>query len=91
MLKKSGTLHYPKHINPKFGKSKKDLVYKLIPALEAGIEHTTENLCNHDASLGRTTRKNKEWAETIEKDIRDMEDCLAQLKLLSVRLGVVVL
>lgn len=41
----------------------------IVDALEAGLEHTQTVLAEHDASLGRTTRKNQSWAETLEKDI----------------------
>lgn len=44
-------------------------VENIVDALEAGLEHTQTVLSEHDVSLGRTTRKNQSWAETLEKDI----------------------
>lgn len=43
-----------------------------IAAIESGIEYAKECLAQHDAQLGRTTLKNKSWAETIERDIAAM-------------------
>jgi hypothetical protein len=37
-------------------------------------------LLQHDSVLGRTTYKNKTWAETIEKDILQMEKTLEDLR-----------
>lgn len=38
-------------------------------ALDAGEQYARDALTEHDASLGRTTLKNKRWAESIETDI----------------------
>ena len=51
-------------------------------AIESGLEYARQCLCDHDAALGRTTHKNRTWAETIEGDIRQMENAR---DLLSVR------
>ena len=53
----------------------------IIDALEAGLEHTQTVLAEHDASLGRTTRQNKSWAETLEKDIEFLKARINFLKL----------
>jgi hypothetical protein len=37
--------------------------------LESGLEYMQGELTGHDAALGRTTKKNRSWAETIESDI----------------------
>lgn len=63
---------------------KKDLIYKLIPCLEAGLENTQCALSEHDSSLGRTTTKNRMWAEILEQEIQSMKDCIKQLKVLNV-------
>lgn len=68
-----------KHL-PEMWTIKKDLVDKIIPCLEAGLENTQSALAEHDASLGRTTTKNRMWAETLEKQIQDMKDCIKELK-----------
>ncbi len=52
----------------------------IIDALEAGLEHTQTVLAEHDASLGRTTRQNKSWAETLEKDIALLRTRITLLK-----------
>jgi hypothetical protein len=52
---------------------KKDDILAAIRAMEAGLGFSYEVLNRHDTDLGRTTRKNRLWAETIEQDIRLME------------------
>ena len=65
---------------PEIWQVEKDVIYAAIPAVEAGLEYARECLTTHDSSLGRTTHKNKTWAETMEKDIRNMERTLATLR-----------
>jgi hypothetical protein len=65
---------------PEIWKVEKDTIYAAISAVEAGLEYAKECLAVHDTSLGRTTLKNKNWAETIEKDIRELTKTLAMLK-----------
>jgi len=65
---------------PEIWSIKKDLIYKIIPCLEAGIENTQSALDEHDIAYGRTITKNKMWAETLEQEIKDMKDCIKQLK-----------
>ena len=55
-------------------------IENIIDALEAGLEHTQTVLAEHDASLGRTTRKNQSWAETLEKDITLLRTRITFLK-----------
>lgn len=62
----------------------KNTLRNIIDALQAGLEHTRSTLAEHDSSLGRTTRKNKSWAETIESDIRAIEKSIKDLKLVEV-------
>jgi hypothetical protein len=38
-------------------------------ALATGEQHARDALTGHDASLGRTTLKNKRWVESMESDI----------------------
>lgn len=59
---------------------KKDTIYAAIQAVEDGLESTRELLVKHDAELGRTTQKNKGWAETLEASIAHMERTLAMLR-----------
>ena len=51
-----------------------------ITALESGLEYARECLTVHESNLGRTTLKNKLWAERMESDIRQMEKALKLLK-----------
>lgn len=52
----------------------------IVDALECGLEHTQTVLAEHDACLGRTTRKNKNWAEQLEKDIEFLKVRILMLK-----------
>lgn len=65
---------------PEIWPVQKDAIYAAIPAVESGLEYARECLANHEASLGRTTHKNKTWAETMENDIRHMERTLKMLR-----------
>jgi hypothetical protein len=58
----------------------KDYFYAAIKAVDDGLSYANECLAQHDLSLGRTTRKNKTWAETMEADIRHMTQTLAWLR-----------
>lgn len=51
-----------------------------IEAIDAGIEFAHDLLTKHDIELGRTTWKNRRWAETIENDIIKMHAALKGLK-----------
>lgn len=59
---------------------KKDTIYAAITAVEDGLEFAKSSLEEHDLNFGRTTKKNKSWAETIEASIRHMELTLKMLK-----------
>ena len=65
---------------PEVWRVEKDVIYAAIPAVESGLEYARECLITHDSALGRTTYKNKTWAETMERDIRHMERTLAMLR-----------
>jgi len=47
--------------------------------IRKGLEYAEESLRTHDVAIGRTTYKNKMWAETMEADIRQMQASLIQL------------
>ena len=51
-----------------------------IVSVQNGLEYARECLNYHDGTVGRTTPKNRIWAETIESDIRQMEAALKMLK-----------
>jgi len=68
---------------PELWTVKKDDIYAAIHAVQNGLEYARECLTTHESNLGRTTLKNKLWAETMEDDIRHMERLLANLRLYS--------
>lgn len=49
-------------------------------AIYSGREYAQMCLTEHDATLGRTTIKNRVWAENMERDIRQMDHALERLK-----------
>lgn len=59
----------------------KDSIYAAISALEAGLEYAQECLLEHDRRLGRTIRRNREWAENIEIDIKKIKKSIEELKI----------
>jgi|688.fasta_scaffold441956_2 hypothetical protein len=65
---------------PELWTVQKDDIYAAIHALDAGLEHTRSLLGDHDVALGRTTRKNKMWAEQLERDVENMERTLTRLR-----------
>ncbi len=58
----------------------KDDVYAAIDALDAGIEFSRELLADHHERLGRTTAKNRWWAEVLERGIEKMEKSRERLR-----------
>lgn len=69
-------LNYCHTYQPEDVTIRKDAVYNAENALKKGLEYAKDALTNHDTSVGRTTYKNKAWAELMEKDIKFMEDTL---------------
>lgn len=65
---------------PEVWKVEKDTIYAAIYIIEDSIPDIEELLAIHDRDLGRTTRKNKNWAETLENQIRIARETLAKLK-----------
>ena len=76
----SNPLLVPTCYQPEIWQVEKNVIYASIPAVEAGLEYAKELLAAHDRDLGRTTLKNKTWAETIEADIRHMTRTLEMLR-----------
>ena len=70
----------PLTYQPEIWRVEKDTIYAAIPAVESGLEYARECLAHHESALGRTTLKNKTWAETMEKHIRHMERTLEMLR-----------
>ena len=77
---RSSALLGPLTYQPEIWRVEKDAIYAAIPAVESGLEYARECLAQHETALGRTTLKNKTWAETMEKDIRHMERTLEMLR-----------
>jgi len=65
---------------PEMWSVQKDVIYAAIVDIADGIEFADELLCTHDRDLGRSTKKNREWAETLEQSIAHMKRTLEQLK-----------
>jgi len=59
---------------------KKDAIHSIITVLQIGLQNTEELLSMHDASLGRTTPKNKSAAEQLEKEIDSIKEQIKELK-----------
>jgi hypothetical protein len=78
--KKSNPLLVPTCYQLEIWQVEKNVIYASIPAVEAGLEYAKELLAAHDRDLGRTTLKNKTWAETIEDGIRHMTRTLEMLR-----------
>ena len=65
---------------PELWTVKKDDIYAVIHALDTGLEHTKSALADHEVNYGRVTRKDRLWAEQIEKDIEVIELALESLR-----------
>ena len=73
-------LMFQEYIPEMIAVEKSFLLHDLKFAIEAGLEYAQESLYLHDQSLGRTTKKNKSWAETMERDINYMKVMLERIK-----------
>lgn len=65
---------------PEIWQVEKDTIYSAIHAVECGLEYANECLAQHEATLGRTTMKNRTWAETMDAHIRCMQVTLKMLR-----------
>lgn len=74
--------HQGQEYQPEMWTVKKDDIYAAITAVESGIEYAQMCLSEHDKSLGRTTLKNKTWAEQMESDLRQMANAHKSLRLM---------
>lgn len=57
-----------------------ELLKSVLVALETGLEHAREVLRVHETNLGRTTRKNKFWGETLDADIELISVAMESVK-----------
>lgn len=74
-------LGLPTEYQPELWTVKKDDIYAAIHAVQNGLDYARECLITHNSNLGRTTLKNRTWAERMEEDIRRMEGTLTALRL----------
>jgi len=65
---------------PEMWTVRKDNIYAVIYALEAGLANTQDALTRHESELGRTTRKNEMWAKQLERDIDAIRLSIARLR-----------
>jgi len=67
----------PQEYKPELWTFKKEEACAAIRAIHNGLEYARECLITHETNFGRTTIKNRVWAERMEEDIRRMEHALA--------------
>ena len=56
-----------------------ELLKSVHASLEMAVEHVRSLLAEHDTNLGRSTRKNRVWAQQLESDIRMLESSYEKL------------
>lgn len=66
-------------VNPVFLSIEETRVLNARRAIRNGIEYAQMCLKDHETALGRTTLKNRSWAERMESDIEEMVSALAML------------
>jgi hypothetical protein len=54
---------------PEYIELEKFSLLRIADALKIGLENTEQILTEHEANLGRTTRKNRTYAEQLEQEI----------------------
>ena len=62
--------------------NEKDIIHLLRQGagkIDDGIEFGNELLADHDAKLGRTTRRNRVAAESMENDLAEMREAREQM------------
>lgn len=65
---------------PKYRTIEENLLKNTVDGLTSGLEYAEMALLDHDTKLGRTTRKNKMWAEQMEKDIFQIKLTIKTIK-----------
>lgn len=56
------------------------LLANIYENLQDGVEYMHNALTEHDSTLGRSTKKNRSWAETIEVDLVKAKQSISRLK-----------
>lgn len=56
------------------------VIRRALSVAQDAKEYATELLAVHDSDLGRTTRKNKMWAEVLESSIKQAEQSIVELR-----------
>jgi hypothetical protein len=54
-------------------------IKRIEGALRCGLEAVESELIEHDSKLGRTTAKNKYWAESLEQQMAEIKAVIAGL------------
>ena len=67
-------------MNPTFVSVDEELLRAAVIAIAAGIESTESLLADHVERFGKTTRKNFQWATTLENDIELMNGVKKSLR-----------
>lgn len=67
-------------IQPTLVSINEEILRSALTAISSGIENTRQCLAEHDSTLGRTIKKNKLWAETLERDIEQMEAAAKRIR-----------
>lgn len=65
---------------PELWTVEKDVICAAIYAVEIGLENTQDILIENDINLGRTTRKNRQNANRLEREIEQMKATLEKLR-----------
>ena len=65
---------------PKCRTIEENLLKNTVDGLTSGLEYAEMALQDHEIKLGRTTRKNKMWAEQIERDIDFLQKTIKNIK-----------
>lgn len=74
------TLPMSQTMQPTFVSVDEEVLRTALIAITNGLETTISCLADHDSYLGRSTRKNENWAKTLESDIRMMTKSKEQLR-----------
>jgi hypothetical protein len=68
-----------RHVEPVQVGIELSVCFRIRAALQDGFENASELLADHDARLGRTTRKNETTARFYEQQIEECQQLMAML------------
>ena len=58
----------------------KETIILARSVIESGIEYLNMTRFEHERNLGRTTRKNRAWAERMEADLAEMRSEVERMR-----------